>query len=63
MRKRISTCYDLHRDKGIELDCCLSCHQEYDLGYNNMTWIDEEESGGYYYEVCCKMKEAFKERN
>ena len=54
-------CSELSRDYGIEQKCCGSCHEDNELGYEDLLEVDEDESveDRGYYVVCCKMDLIF----
>lgn len=52
------TCEDVR--KVLDVECCNSCHDEWDEGYSSPCELVEKISDGEYVEfnVCCKVAEA-----
>ena len=51
----MKTCYDLYEEHNIEIECCQSCHEDwedYDIA------MFEIEFKGHDFHVCCKGREA-----
>lgn len=51
------SCKDLSNEFRIDLDCCDSCHEDFDLGYFDLM---EKEIDEKNYKICCRMFERVK---
>lgn len=50
--KCLGGCKEFSERFGISWDCCLSCHEDDDYGYDSM---HEEQFDNGYYVICCKI--------
>lgn len=46
-------CPDLAKRFNIECDCCCSCHEDENNGYDSFCEVEFEDG---YYDACCNMR-------
>ncbi len=59
MAKCLGYCEEACEDLGLILDCCVSCHEDNDMGLDDLTEIDLDHG---FYKVCCRILDSFNER-
>jgi hypothetical protein len=58
MENTILTCSDIIKQFNLNVDCCLSCHYEFDEGYTNEMCVIHLDSGEEV-NVCCNVSHAY----
>lgn len=56
--KYLGSCNELRKRYNLNVECCDSCHEEYDEGYD---WIEVNTTEGWYF-VCCTVLNAYEEK-
>ncbi len=52
--KYLGRCTELSKRLRIECDCCDTCHDDDDEGYDSLCEVEFEDG---YYDACCRMRE------
>lgn len=56
----MSDCNELKKATGIKLECCQSCHDDYD--YDSSAYdFEESEYKGVTYRLCCRLTVALED--
>ena len=55
----MSDCRRIKQEFGLTAECCDSCHEDEEMGYDSMCTIDTQDGP---VEVCCKVQIEFNSR-